>query len=265
MSNLGLLAGKGELPLEFLKSAKEKGYSVTVFALEGITSPFVEEYAGNVFWIKPFKLGKFLSLLKKSEIKNLAILGKVEHRNALSLTGFDFKALSFILSLKDRKPETIIRGIIEEIEKAGVKVIDPTPFLSHLLQPSGVLVGDLEESLKRDMELGMKVAKEIASLDVGQTVVVKDGTVIAVEGIEGTDECIKRGAELSGGGFVVCKAARRRQDMRIDVPTIGKNTVELIGKLGGKALIFEAEKTYLLDKEKIINSAKNFGVTVVGV
>ncbi len=265
MSDLGLLAGKGELPLEFLKSAKKSGYSVTVFALEGIASPSVEEYSGNVFWIKPFKLGKFLSLLKKSEVKRLAILGKVEHKSALSLKGFDLKALSFILSLENRKPETIIRGIIEEIEKSGVEVIDPTPFLSHLLQPSGILTGNLDEGLKRDIELGMKVAKEIASLDVGQTVVVKDGTVVAVEGIEGTDECIKRGAELSGEGFVVCKAARKRQDMRIDVPTVGKNTVELIGNLGGKALVFEAGKTYLVGKEKVISSARKFGVTVIGV
>ncbi|WP_163327810.1 LpxI family protein [Desulfurobacterium thermolithotrophum] len=262
---VGLLAGKGELPLEFLKSAKEKDIRTITFSLEGITSPEVERYSDKVIWIKPFKLGKFLKTLKKEEIREIAILGKVEHKNAISLSGFDLKALTFIASLKDRKPETIIKGIISEIENIGVRVIEPTEYLLHLFQEPGIICGNLTDKLKEEVEFGMKIAKEIASLDIGQTVVVKDRTVIAVEGIEGTDKCIERGAELAGEGFVVCKAARKNQDMRVDVPTIGAKTIELIGKLKGRALIFEANKTFLLNKEEVKKLSRKYGITVVAV
>jgi len=262
---IGLLAGKGSLPLEFLRSAALKGYSAVTFALEGITDGGVEELSEKVFWIKPFKLGAFLRLLKKERLRQIVILGKVEHRAALSFSGFDLKALSFMLSLKDRKPETIIRGIISEIEKTGTEVVDPTPFLSHLLSEPGVVAGRLTEDVRRDVEFGMEVAREVASLDIGQTVVVKDGTVVAVEGIEGTDECIRRGASLVGQGFVVCKAARKHQDMRIDVPTVGIDTVALVASLGGKAVAFEARRTFLLDREGIKELAEKEGITVVAI
>jgi len=262
---VGLLAGKGDLPLEFLKSAGNKGIETVTFALEGIANSEVEKYSSKVIWIKPFKLGKFLRALKKEEIREMAILGKVEHKSAIFLNGFDLKALTFLSSLKDRKPETIIKGIISEIEKLGVKVIDPVEYLFHLLPEPGIVYGKLTDELRKEAEFGMKVAKEIASLDIGQTVVVKDKTVIAVEGIEGTNRCIERGAELAGRNFVVCKAARKNQDMRVDVPTVGSETVELIGRLKGKALIFEAGKTFLLNREKVVGIARNYGVTVFAV
>jgi len=262
---LGLLAGKGSLPLEFLKSAEAEGYETVTFALEGITDREVEDLSGKVFWIKPFKLGTFLKLLKREKLPQIAILGKVEHRVALSFSGFDLKAITFILSLKDRRPETIIKGIISEIEKAGTSVVDPTPFLSHLLTEPGVMAGKLTFYVQKDVELGMKVAKELASLDVGQTVVVKDGTVVAVEGIEGTDECIKRGASLAGKGFTVCKAARKSQDMRVDVPTLGIDTVKLVASLGGKTIAFESRKTFLLDREQVVKFAEERGINIVSV
>ncbi len=262
---IGLLAGKGSLPLEFLKSASSKGYETVTFALEGITNREVERLSGKVFWIKPFRFGTFLKLLKKERLGQIAILGKVEHKAALTFSGFDLKAVTFILSLEDRKPETIIRGVIAEIEKIGTAVIDPTPFLSHLLLEPGIVAGKLSLSLKRDIEFGMEVAKEIASLDIGQTVVVKDRTVVAVEGMEGTDECIKRGAILAGKGFTVCKAARKSQDMRIDVPTLGADTVRLVASLGGRAIAFEAGKTFLLDKQQIIEIAREEGIAVIAV
>ncbi len=263
-SRLGLFAGWGELPLEFLKSAKERGVEVVTFALKGITCPAVEELSTKTYWIKPFKLGEFLKRVKSSRIKEIAFLGKVDHRAALSLTGLDLKGIRFLLSLKDRAPETIIKGIFSEVEALGVKVIDPTPYLSHLLLPPGQVIGKLPpKEVFKDLELGMEVARKVASLDVGQTVVVKSTVVVAVEAVEGTDACIKRGANLSGGGFVVCKAARKRQDMRIDVPTVGIGTIKLIKDLGGKALAVEGKKTYLLNKEEIEDFCKRTGFTVI--
>ncbi|WP_457754904.1 LpxI family protein [Thermovibrio ammonificans] len=251
-SRIGLLAGAGKLPVEFLKSARERGEAVITFALEGITNPEVEELSDEVVWIKPFKLGKFFKEVERRRPAKFFLLGKVEHKAAVDLKGLDLKAISFLMKLKDRKPQTIIIGIIEELEKRGVKVANPESYLKRLLLTKGEVIGKPpSEEVLEDLKFGMEIAKEIASLDIGQTVVVKNKTVIAVEGIEGTDECIKRGAALAGKGFVVCKAARREQDMRVDVPTVGIKTVELIETLGGKGLAVEAGKTYLLDRERV--------------
>lgn len=249
---LGLLAGAGELPLEFLKSAKEKGIEVTTFGITGLTDKRVEELSKRVIWIKPIKLGKFLKELKKSGVREIAVLGKVEHREALKLRNLDITAFKLIATLKDLKPESLIRGVFKEIEKSGVKVISPETFLKHLLVPPGTLFGPQpdEETLK-DMKFGMKVAKKIAELDIGQTVVVKRGTVVAVEGVEGTDRCVERGAELSSGGFVVCKAARPNQDMRVDVPTVGEKTIKLVKELGGKGIAVEGNRTFVVTPDKI--------------
>ena len=251
-SRVGLLAGAGELPLEFLKSAREKGIRVTTFGITGITDKKVEELSEKVIWIKPIKLGKFLKELKRSRVREIAVLGKVEHREALKLRNLDITAFKLIATLKDLKPESLIKGVFREIEKIGVKVISPEPFLKHLLVPPGTLFGPQpdEETLK-DMRLGMEVAKKIAALDIGQTIVIKQGTVVAVEGIEGTDRCIERGAELSSGGFVVCKAARPNQDMRIDVPTIGEKTVKLVKELGGRGIAVEGNRTFVVTPDKI--------------
>jgi DUF1009 family protein len=262
--SLGLLAGSGELPFEFLKKAKEKGEDVIVFALENITESRISEVSQTI-WVKPFKFGKFLKDVKKSGISRMAILGKIEHKNAVLLKGLDVKALSVLLSLKDRKPETIIMKLIDELKKIGVEVIDPTSYLSHLLHPEGVIEGKVSKEIKEEAEFGMRIAKEVASLDIGQTVVVKDKTIIAVEGIEGTNSCIERGAKLAGKGFIVCKAARKNQDMRIDVPTVGPETVELIGKLGGKALVIEANKTFILNMEETKNRAKRLKVALIAL
>ena len=265
-SRLALFAGSGDLPLEFLKSASRRGEKVITFALSGITQPAVEEISYRTFWIKPFKLGDFLKKLASSQVREIVFLGKVEHRVALSLSGLDLKALKFLFSLKDRKPETIIRGIFSEVERLGVKVVDPTPYLSHLLVPSGTVMGKVpSEALLEELSSGMEITRKIASLDIGQTVVIKDGGVVAVEAVEGTDECIRRGAKLAGKGFIVCKAARESQDMRVDVPTVGIETVRLIKSLGGKALAIDSEKTYLLNREEVENFCKKKNFTLLSL
>ncbi len=265
MKSLGLLAGKGDLPLEFLKIASERRKEIVVFALEGITDKRVETLSSKVFWIKPFKLGKLIKSLKTSRIKELAVLGKIEHRTAFSLKNLDLAAAKILLSVKSKRPEELIKRVFREIEKAGVEIIDPTPYLKHLLPERGILVGNPSERVIKDVRFGMQVAKKVASLDIGQTVVVKEGAVIAVEGVEGTDECIKRGASLAGEGFVVCKAAREKQDMRIDVPTVGIETVKLVASLGGKAIAVEAGRTFLLERNRLLEEALKKKISVLAL
>ena len=262
---IALLAGGGSLPLEFLRFAVLRVREVVTFAIKGLTEPQVEEFSSKLYWIEGINLGEFLRLLGREQPEGIAMLGRVNHRLAFTKDALDKTALSFLASLKDAKPETILRGIAVEVEKLGVKVIDPTPYLSHLLPGRGVLAGKLTENLSRDIELGMRVAREIASMDIGQTVVVKAGAVIAVEGVEGTDECIKRGAHLAGPGFTVCKSARKHQDMRFDVPTVGAETVALTAQLGGTAVAFDAQRTFFLDRESALSLAEEKGLTIVAV
>ena len=265
-SKIGLIAGSGELPLEFLKSARKKNVPVITFAIEGVTEKSVEELSKETVWIKPFKLGKLLKEIEKRKVEKLTTLGKIEHRTAFSLKGLDIKAIKILSRVKNFKPETLIKEIFNEIEKLGVEIISPNEFLNHLLLKKGEILGVRpSREVLREMELGMKIAKEIATLDIGQTIVIKNGTVVAVEGVEGTDECIRRGAELSGEGFIVCKAARKKQDMRIDVPTIGLKTVKLIKELGGRGIAVEGEKTYLLTPERLDQFCKKHKISLAAL
>ena len=271
MSKIGLIAGSGQLPLIFAKSVKESGKDLTVFGiktffgLKSITDKRIEKYA-PVRWIPFGKAQLLIDSMKEEEIKDVVMLGKIEH--ILLITAFfqlDSRAREFFSSLKDKRAKTILEGVIKELEKEGFNFIDPSPYLSSLLVNEG-LIGGLrpDERMLKDAEFGLKVAKEIADLDIGQTVVVKDGNIIAVEGIEGTDRCIKRAGKLAGKGTVVCKAARKNQDMRYDVPVIGPNTLKSMKKVGAKMLAVEAGKTYLVEKERFKELADRYGIVVQG-
>ncbi len=271
MNKIGLIAGSGQLPLIFAKSAKEKGKDLTVFGintffgLKSITDKKIEKYA-PVRWISFGKAQTLINLMKEEGIKDVVMLGKIEH--ILLITSFfqlDERAKKFFSSLKDKRAKTILEGVIKELEKEGFNFIDPSPYLSSILVSEG-LIGSLkpDEKMLKDAEFGLKIAKEIADLDIGQTVVVKDGNVVAVEGIEGTDRCIKRAGKLAGKGIIVCKAARKNQDMRYDVPVIGPNTLKSMKKAGAKMLAVEAGKTYIVEKERFKELADSYGIVVQG-
>ncbi len=272
MKKIGLIAGAGELPVIFAKNAKEKGDDLTVFGiktffgLKSITDKRIQKYA-PVTWIPFGKAQILIDSMRENDITDIVMLGKIEH--ILLITSFfdlDKRARDFFSSLKDKRAKTILESVIKELEKEGFRFIDPSPYLSSLLAPEGIIghVEPDEESLK-DASFGIKIAKEIADLDIGQTVVVKEGNIIAVEGIEGTDRCIKRAGKIGGKGTVVCKAARKNQDMRYDVPVVGEKTLKSMKKAGAKLLAIEAGKTYILNKEKFINTADKYGISVLGV
>lgn len=263
---IGLIAGWGDLPLTFAKSAFEKNQDLTIIAIKSSASKELEKY-GKTYWFSFTEAQKIIDTLKKEKVKNLVMLGKIEHKSILfHLHKFDERAKNFLFSLKDKRAKSILHSIINELEKEGFEFIDPTPFLSSLLVEEGFLVNPIEdENIKKDIVFGMKIAKEVADLDIGQTVIVKDGVVIAVEGVEGTDKCILRGGELGGEGTVVCKAARKNQDMRYDVPVVGVKTLESMKKAKAKVLAVESGKTYLLNKDEFIKKAKEYKISVLGV
>ncbi|NPB06385.1 MAG: LpxI family protein [Aquificae bacterium] len=259
MGKIGLIAGAGELPRAFVEGAARKGREVLVVGVEGISEGDLTVPLGRV--------GKLIKLLKKEGVKELVLLGKFEPRLVYaSPRSLDLTGLLLYRRLRRKNPEGVVKTFMEFMQERGFTFIDPTPYLKELLAPKGLVAGpEPPEEVLKDGLTGFKVAKELASLDVGQTVVVKEGAVVAVEAMEGTQETIRRAARLAGEGFSVVKAARRLQDMRVDVPTVGPETLKAVKEGGGRALFLEAEKVFILKPEEVKRMAEAWGVTVWGL
>ncbi|MBK3332916.1 LpxI family protein [Persephonella atlantica] len=266
MKKIGLIAGAGELPVEFAKSAWEKNENLIVYGIKGITDKKIQSIAPTK-WLYLGQAQKLIDTMRQDQITDVVMLGKIEHYHLLtSIHRFDRRAREFFSSLIDKRAKSILEAVLKELEKEGFCPIDPSPYLSSLLAPEGVIAGENPpQHLMEDALFGLKIAKEIAQLDIGQTVVVKDKIVIAVEGLEGTDKCIIRGGELGGEGTVVCKVARKNQDMRYDVPVIGVKTLKSMKKAKAKLLAVEAGKTFVLENNQLKKLASKSGISIVGV
>ncbi|MDQ7056135.1 MAG: UDP-2,3-diacylglucosamine diphosphatase LpxI [Persephonella sp.] len=266
MKKIGLIAGAGELPVEFAKSALQKNRQLIIYGIKGITDRKIQSIAPTR-WLYLGQAQKLIDTMKQDSISDVVMLGKIEHYHLLtSIHRFDRRAKEFFGKLIDRRAKSILEAVLKELEKEGFNPIDPSPYLSSLLAPEGLIGGnEPSKELLEDAYFGLKIAREIASLDIGQTVVVKDKIVIAVEGLEGTDRCIIRGGELAGEGTVVCKVARRNQDMRYDVPVVGEKTLKSMKKAKARLLAVEAEKTFLIEREKLKELSHKFNISIIGI
>lgn len=256
-----LVAGSGSLPTAFVKRAKELGNEVFVVGVKGITSIEANAY------LPLGKVGTLVKLLEKHHINKIVLLGKFEHKLLFShLLTLDSLALKILKRAKDRRAQSLIRALMDELEELGFEFIDPKPYLEELLAGKGTL-NSLEPSSQamEDGLFGFPIAKEIAQLDVGQTIVVKEGTVVSVEAMEGTQEAIYRAGKLAGKGCRVIKVARKNQDFRIDVPTVGLDTLEALRHIKAEALFLEAGKVYIVDKDKFLKLADKYKISVVGL
>ncbi|MDI6727809.1 MAG: UDP-2,3-diacylglucosamine diphosphatase LpxI, partial [Thermodesulfovibrionales bacterium] len=213
------------------------------------------------------KLGELIDTLKKFDVKEAIMAGKVSktllYKSKLTP---DMRAVKLLFSLKDKSDDSILNAITKELEKEGIHVIDTPTFSPHLLTPEGVLTDDpptMDEW--KDIEFGWRIAKEIGRLDIGQTVVVKGQAVMAVEAIEGTDEAILRGGKLSGEGAVVIKVSKPHQDMRLDVPVIGLDTLKSMVEVGARVIAVEAQRSMIVNREQLIKEAEESGISVVGI
>jgi DUF1009 family protein len=255
------VAGSGSLPTAFVKKAKELGDEVFVVGVKGITSIEANAY------LPLGKVGTLVKLLEKHDINKVVLLGKFEHKLLFShLLTLDSLALKILKRAKDRRAQSLVRALMDELEDMGFEFIDPKPYLEELLAGKGTL-NSLEPSgqAMEDGLFGFPIAKEIAQLDVGQTIVVKEGTVVSVEAMEGTQEAIYRAGKLAGRGCRVIKVARKSQDFRIDVPTVGLDTLEALRQIKADALFLEAGKVYIVDKDKFLKLADRYKISVVGL
>lgn len=263
---LGLVAGSLSLPLIFAREVRQRGLKrLVVVAAEGATDPRISEWADEVVWLKVGQLGKMIRAFTDRGVKRCVMLGMIAPRSLFDVRP-DMRGLSVLMRLKEKNAHTIFGAIADELAKDGVELISAVPWLSSIMPRHGYQVGPgLSEELREDVQYGYRMAKEISQLEIGQCVVVKKGTVLAVEGFEGTDRCLARGGELAGksGGAVAVKVAKKNHDLRFDVPCVGPMTLEVCAKNGVAVLAVEAGWTLLLEKEELERRARTLKVTVI--
>ena len=265
METLGLLSGIGHLPVDVAQSAKAMGYRVVAIGVVPGVDPGLSASVDAYYDIHIGKLGKIINTLKKNQVTKVTMIGKVTKEILYSEGAIipDFRAIKLLTSLPDRKDDTIMNAIVKELEEEKMEVMDQTLLIQPLLPAPGVLskrkptADELE-----DIEFGFQVAKEIGRLDIGQTVVVKNKAVMAVEAIEGTDACILRAGTL-GKGVVVAKTAKPAQDNRFDMPSVGVRTIESMITAGAAGIVMEAGRTLLVDRERTLALADEHNMFVV--
>lgn len=263
---IGLIAGNGKFPLIFAQEAKKVGTEVVALAIKKETSPSLENLVDRIHWVNVGQLGDLIEICKKEGITRAVMAGQVRHTHLFGQVRLDARAMALLAGVKDKKADSLLGAVADELLREGIELIDSATYLSHLLPSPGILTRRKPTQKEwRDIEFGHKMAKEIAGLDIGQTVVVKDQTVLAVEGMDGTDRTIKRGGKLGRGDVVVVKVSKPHQDRRFDLPIVGERTVEVLKQAKAKVLAFSARSTILLDREKVVKSANQNGISLVAV
>ncbi len=270
MEKIGLIAGNGRFPILFAQGARENNVKVVAVGIEGETSPEIKDFVESLHWIKLAQLGKLIKCLKSEGVTRAVMAGGLTKSKMYSRFPFlkyrpDWRGISlFYRQVRDRNDHTLLSAVADELAKDGIKLESSVLFVPQLLAQKGCLtIRKPSESENKDIEYGWNVAKEIARLGVGQSIVVKDKVVVAVEAIEGTDETLLRGSKLARGGVVAIKVSKEDLDMRFDVPTIGPETVKTLKHAGVTCLAIEAGRTLVLDGDEVKHAADRAGVCII--
>jgi UDP-2,3-diacylglucosamine hydrolase len=266
LSPLGIIAGNGIYPFLVARAARQKGVdSIHVAAFEHETNPELAEFADTLEWMHVGQLTRLLNYFEKLGVRSAIMAGQIAPKNLFDLRP-DLKSLMLLGRLKERSAATLFGAVASELEKVGVQLLPATTFLEDSLAPTGLIAGPRpKKRLLDDARFGLRIAKEISRLDIGQTVIVRNGTVLAVEAFEGTDEAIRRGASVGKGRAVAVKVSKPNQDLRFDVPVIGCQTIEVGAEVGIKLIALEAGKTLLLDFAAVKTVADASRLTVYGL
>ena len=261
-----LIAGDGNLPLEFAINAKNSGFEVIAISLSSDNRHKLKNYCEKVYNFGPGEIGKIKKTLKEEGIKQLTFLGKVHKGLLLRCPKFDMEALELLKNAPKLNDDAVMLTIVSELEKIGIIVLDQTIFIKNLLIPNGILGKTQPTSDEiKDIEYGYKLAKEMGKLDIGQSVVIKNKMIMAVEAIEGTDRCIQRGCRLAKKDAVIVKVSKPNQDKRFDIPTIGVNTLKMMKKFKGKVLAVEGGETIIVNQAELVNFANENNIVVMAI
>jgi UDP-2,3-diacylglucosamine hydrolase len=268
VETIGIIAGKGNLPLHIATEAAERGYSAVSICFPGFTDPAIEPLVRAAFWLKLGQLQKGIEIFKSHNISHVVMAGKIEKLNMLRPWNLrpDLRCLGVIKTLKDWRDDTILAALACEFQKDGLIIDEITEWASKLMARGGVMTKKApNEKQWADIEFGRRMAQGIGALDMGQTVVVKNSAVIAAEAIEGTDRTILRAGDLNVPATVVVKMAKPQQDMRFDVPGVGPTTIESMIEAKAKVLAVEMRRTMIADGPEMLKMANKAGIVVAGI
>ncbi len=264
---IGLIAGNGKFPIAFAQKAKTKNYKVIAAGIVGDTSAVLRFFVDKLEYFRVGQLQSLFSYFKKEGVSEVIMAGQVNPENLFDkAVVLDDKFKELFVALKDRKADTIFKAVADQLKTEGLKLIDSTFLIRDMLAPKGTLtrraptLGELS-----DIEFGCKIAKLMGGIDVGQTVVVKQKAIVAIEAMEGTDQAILRGGKIAQNGAVVIKMSKPDQDMRFDVPVVGLQTIKNLIKVKAACLAIEAGKTIFIDKEKAIALANSRRICILAV
>jgi UDP-2,3-diacylglucosamine hydrolase len=262
---LGIIAGNGIYPRLLADAARKAGVKrLVAAAFTDETDPILQEHVDVLGWMRVGQLNRLLKFFESHGVHQAIMAGQIAPKNLFDLRP-DLKAMMLLGKLKQRNAESIFAAIADELARIGVDLLPATTFLDDSIAKLGLIAGPkLSSSEERDVELGWKIGKEIARLDIGQTVIVRHGTIVAVEALEGTNEAIKRGGSLARQGAVMVKVAKPNQDMRFDVPIVGPETIRVAAEAGLRVIAVEAGKTLFLEREAVAGFASTSSISVLG-
>ncbi len=265
-NELILIAGSGVYPLQLAESARRQGVKrLVVIAFKKETDSALAAWADEIYWLNFGQLAATLEILANTQIKQAVMVGQIKPTNLFRLRP-DRRALKILASLHTRNAHTIFGAVSVELQSIGVTLLPAYLFMEHAMPEPGQLSARLPTQRElSDIALGMQAAKATSKLDIGQTVVVKEGTILAVEAFEGTDEALLRAGKLGGPGSVIVKVAKQDHDMRFDIPVVGMRTIAVLKKIKASALALEARRTIILERDKLIKEADRVNLALVSV
>ena len=263
---IGLIAGGGQFPLLFAEAARARGRRVVAIAHVNETAAELEQAADVVYWVKLGQLGKIISHFRREQVREAVFAGTITKTRIFHDILPDLKGLSLWSKIDKRQDDAILRAVAATLEEEGIRILASTCFLEHLFFPQGLLTRKKPSADQMDdVRFGWAIAREVGRLDIGQCVVVRGRSVLAVEAIEGTDAAIRRGGELAGSGAVVVKLKKPNQDFRFDLPATGAATIETLAAVKGAVLAVEAGQSLLFDRAAMVAAADRAGLVVLGL
>lgn len=267
IGHLGLIAGGGEFPLLVARAARSRMLSVTAVGIEGVTSPKLEDEVNTMRWIKFGQFNNLVRALRTAGVTKAVMVGRVKHNAIFQLKNIDLRGLRLIGKLANRKADSILGLAVEEFANENIEILDSTLFLRDSMPGKGLLTPSVPatEEILGDIEFGIEHARKIAGLDIGQTVIVKSRSIVAVEAMEGTDAAIHRAGEVAGPDCVVCKVSKPQQDRRFDFPVFGLTTIKKMIGSGAAAFAFPGEEVLFFDQEEAIPLAEANKICIIGV
>lgn len=266
IKKIGLIAGNGKFPLLFAKAARRNGIDVIAVAIKKDTSPWITPLVKKVYWLTLKEYSRMFDIFQEEGISKVIMAGQVNPKNLFYKDTGDEALKTLLSAVKDKRPDTVFGAVADKLAERSIELIDSTLFLEEYLLPGGILTKcQPDAGILNDIRFGYDMAKKMAGLDIGQTLVVKNGAIVAVEAIEGTDAAILRGGKLANGGIVVIKVSKPNQDMRFDIPVVGPRTIEFLSMVNGKCLAIEAHRTLMIDREICVRIADRKRIVIVVV